>query len=304
MDVEEEKYIFYGCIPRGYNFKGVMDSMSVPIKRGMFVITRDGMSHCDTGEQPGLQPTILYTFLFPRTSFGSSYSCREGGFSFKCSLVHLTKVLKSVKKKDYLIIEILKADPTSMNLIIGSANASGLSAKETHVIKIQEAQEGPGINEPPPNNFSTGSVDISSYHQPITVKSTDFLKTKKIHTLGGKTVAMTMQRDKYLSISAGVGELYSSKVEFGEMCDKLPVDKEIEGVEGANLDLHTSTYGASTISMLVKLVALCKIAHFYQPKLACFPLKICVDIPELGIVTIYTLSNEQIEDNLSKTLEE
>lgn len=296
-----DKYIFYGSIPKGYNFKGVMDSMSIPIKRGRFIITKDGIKHCDEpDEEEKIQQTILYTFDFPRTSF-SSFVC-PNPFIFKCSLIHLTKLLKSVKKKDFLTIEILKDNPTSMNLIIGSSTTQGIGLKETHSLKIQESIDN-GKTDPPPDEIFNGSLNISAYYNPITVKNVDFLKTKKIHTLGGKIVAMKMQRDNYLFMGAGVGELYTSKIEFGELLaeNNLPPDPDVVGIDGANSDhTYNASYGVSIISMLVKLMSLCKIAHFYQPKLSCYPLKVCVDIPELGKVVIYVFSNEQIDRSIAE----
>jgi hypothetical protein len=125
-----------------------------------------------------------------------------------------------VKKKDSVIMYIPEKKPDRLFVSIhpcGSV-ASGHNARiETFSVTITRVeQELRSISLP--EWYEEGGKKYAVYGYPMVIDASEFQKVKKLTTVG-KTMFIEMQASNYLSFFSDNGELYDSKVEFGEIVD-------------------------------------------------------------------------------------
>ena len=215
--------IFYAKATKGYILKVMIDSLALTMLRTVFQVSKKGFYHRNTNEAGH----ILFNIKFPRKNF-RPYFCREK-VVFDLNLKHLQKMVKNVKKKDSIIMFITKKEPKKLYLAIHPCNsAHGYNCRvETVHVTIRPIKE-PQIPVSLPETFiNPDGKGIKVYSFPMVIDSADFQKVKKM-TGVGKTMLVEMQRNNYIAFSGDEGELYGTKLEFGEILDNPESEEENE----------------------------------------------------------------------------
>lgn len=215
--------LFYAEAVKGYTLKVMIDSLALTMSRTVFRATKKGFYHRNTDEAE----QILLDVNFPRKNF-RPYVCREE-ITFSLNLKHLQKMVRNVKKKDSIIMFVSKKIPDKLALAIRPCGStSGHNSRlETVYITITRIEEPEQPLSLPDVYIDQDAKDISVYSYPKVIDAADFQKMKKMTTVG-KTVLVEMQRNNYISFYSDNGELYSSKLEFGEILDNPESDGENE----------------------------------------------------------------------------
>ena len=215
--------LFYAEAVKGYTLKVMIDSLALTMSRTVFRATKKGFYHRNTDEAE----QILFDVSFSRRNF-RPYVCREE-LTFSLNLKHLQKMVRNVKKKDSIIMFVSKKIPDKLALAIRPCGStSGHNSRlETVYITITRIEEPEQPLSLPEVYVDEDGNEVEVYSYPKVIDAADFQKMKKMTTVG-KTVLVEMQRNSYISFYSDNGELYSSRLEFGEILDNPESDGENE----------------------------------------------------------------------------
>ncbi len=207
--------LFYAEAVKGYTLKVMIDSLALSMSRTVFKASKNGFFHRNTDEPEH----ILFDVKFSRKNF-RPYVCREEVI-FSFNLKHLQKMVRNVKKKDSIIMFITKKDPDKLYLAIRpSGSTYGHSSRlETVFITIARIKDPDQPVNLPEIYIDSEGNEVNVYSFPMVIDSADFQKIKKMTTGVGKTMLVEMQKNNYISFSGDNGELYGTKLEFGEILD-------------------------------------------------------------------------------------
>jgi len=317
--------LFYAEAVKGYTLKVMIDSLAMAMSRTTFRATKEGFYHRNTDEAEH----ILIDVNFPRENF-RPYVCR-GEIVFSLNLKHLQKMVRNVKKKDSIIMFISKKYSDKLALAIRpcgstSGHNSRLETIYITINMIEEVEQPLGL---PELYVDENGQETKVYGYPMVVDASDFQKMKKMTTVG-KHVRVEMQKSNYISFFSDNGELYSSKLEFGEILDNPESegnsddeasgseaeDSEAEDSEGEeevsegegservnNIEgdddeeikgWYEAEFHMSIFSLLMKLPGLCVQMQFYAPRIERYPVKIRMQAGSLGPITVYIKDTKQI----------
>lgn len=277
MAASEDGYIFFAEAVKGYTFKITIDSLAIAMQRTDFNITDEGIfcRSADEAEQ------ILYDIEFPRDNF-IPFKCKQN-ITFSVNLKHLQKMVRSVKKKDSIVIYIKEKETDRLYISVkpSSPPNSKYNAKaETVFVTISIKMESEYSNLALPEIYvNEHGKEINVYGHPKTIIASEFQKMKKMTTLE-RYVIIKLQKENYISFCSDNGKLYGSHLEFGE----LSPDEEI----------YEANFHMNIFSLLMKLPGLCKLMNFYSPVIPRYPLKIKMTAENLGRITIYIKDAVQI----------
>lgn len=216
--------LFYAEAVKGYTLKVMIDSLALSMSRTVFKASKKGFFHRNMDEAEH----ILFDVKFSRKNF-RPYVCREE-VTFSFNLKHLQKMVRNVKKKDSIIMFITKKDPAKLYLAIRpSGSTSGHNSRlETVFITITQIKNPEQSVDLPEVYVDADGNEIGVYLFPMVIDAADFQKIKKMTTGVGKTMLVEMQRNNYISFSGDNGELYGTKLEFGEILDNPESEEENE----------------------------------------------------------------------------
>lgn len=183
--------------------------------------------------------------------------------NFGINSQHLYKMVKSTKKKDgiALFIDSQKSDKLGI-----SPDTSGDNKPSTNWVKIQTIQNLEII-------FPEG------YSRPVVATSSEFQKICKDMSNIGKIVTISAGKT-WIKFECDAGEIMSSERIIG-VCD----DKEI----------YRHSFHTSNLTRLVKVVGISQNIKIYTKQ--DLPLLIVINIGTLGHMSVYTKSNEQLDDD-------
>nr|QBK86650.1 MAG: proliferating cell nuclear antigen [Marseillevirus LCMAC102] len=282
--------VFYAEASKGYTFKVMIDSLAVAMPRTSFRIEKKGFYHRATDQSSH----ILFDVNFARENF-RPYVCHEE-IVFSLNLKHLQKMVRNVKKKDSIILFINTKDPDKLGLAIRpSGSTSGHNSRlETVFITITRNNQPERLLALPETFTNENGDDVKVYGHAMVIDATDFQKIKKMTTVG-KTVSVEMQKGNYISFYSDNGQLYSSKLEFGEIQENPESEsEEEEDSENEIKGWYAADFHMSIFILLMKLPGLCSQMQFYSPKVERYPLKIKMHAGNLGSITVYIKDTTQI----------
>jgi hypothetical protein len=199
---------------------------------------------------------------------------KSGDFNeFKCTkpknvginLQHFYKLLKTIKKKDNLSLELSKNDANklSINKIVNGYQPSNSK------IQIQRRQ------------LIDVNFNDDDYRRPILITTAAFQRAcKEINQLSKITTISS--KGNYLSFGCDVDGMYKHEVPFGTL-DPDSTEDEYE-----------DTFDTKTLMGLIKISSLKDKMHVYPPKEHGKSLRIDVRTGELGILTFYIRSRSEI----------
>ena len=207
--------IFFAEAQKGYTLKVMIDSLSLAMPRTIFEAKKTGLYHRRSNDGE----FILYDINFPRENF-RPYVCRKE-MAFSVNIKHLQKMVRNVKKKDSVTLYITKNRRDRLYVVIRPSGASaGYNSRlEDLYVTISHAKEEELIQVGLPEYYTDNEGNEHKvYGFPKVIDSSDFQKIKKMTTVG-KIVEIQMQKNNYISFCCSNGELYGTRLQFGQIVD-------------------------------------------------------------------------------------
>ena len=191
------------------------------------------------------------------------------------NLQHLYKMLKSIKKKDNIVLFINKSNPSLLGITTIQAESN---QPITSLIKIQKLSQ------------VATEVPIG-YDHPIHIPTNIYQKMcKDMQSISNKIKIYT--KGMYLRFSCEVEGLYNREVPFGEF-DEDSTNEEYE-----------DTFHTKSLSQLIKVSGLNPRMRVFAPPNNInsnieIPLKIGINTGQLGSLEIYIKSVGQIDGEIN-----
>lgn len=207
--------LFFAEAVKGYTVKVMVDTLAHQMPRTVFRATKKGFYHRGSNKEG----SILFDTDFSRNNF-KPYRCTEE-IVFSINMKHFQKMLRNVKKKDSILLFIEKKHQDRLCIAIrpcGSTSGQNGRLETVYVTITRDEQMEPPVALPEVWIDPSTKQKYQIYGYPMVVDANEFQKVKKLMTVG-KTIAVEMQANNYISFYSNSGELYGSKVEFGEILD-------------------------------------------------------------------------------------
>lgn len=277
-------YIFHARTDEAYKIKVLIEMLCNTIKLACFEISPRGIFLKTTDNEEKL----LIDISLHRENF-KKFVCRKTMY-IGINIIHLHKMIKSVKKKEAIALFISDERPLDLAISIIQNDASN---KITSYVKIQSVQ----------------NVDIKlpeGYSYPLIIPSNNYQKLIKSINNSYEKVEITSVHG-WIKFLCDAGEVYSREIEFGEF-DITP-EMEAKGITAESLQkidksirktgvipeewYHNSFY-TFQLFQLIKMTGLSPNIQFYiEPG---YPLMMRINIGSLGTLTVYIKSIEQVKD--------
>lgn len=213
--------------------------------------------------------TTLINISLPMENF-DEYKCNED-ICIAVNLKHFHKILKNIKKKDSISLQIDKSNPTKLEIVIIPISIGRLSErKDTSGIIIREIELAP-IRVP------------ESYHYPKVIPSSEYQKMcKKMALVPGKIVEISIQKSNYIKFYCDGGDIFSSGMEFGE-------------IEKTDSEFYRGNFYTTMLNQLIKMPGLSSQMQISAPIQKGYPIKFKMQAGPLGLIEIFLKTKEQIE---------
>lgn len=185
-------------------------------------------------------------------------------FVLGLNLIHFHRMLKSIKKKSTLMLQIEENDPYKLNIIVNSGTEN--NQPMTSHVKV--------------TNVQVTEVDLAEgYDKPVVCSSKDFAQLRTFNKIGPEIKVQFNQ--SWVRFLCSNDELMSRSMTFGE------TDNEDD------INYHEHTFHADSITQLVKVAGLSTNVQIYaHPEL---PLKIQFYVGSLGILCVFLKSLKQLQ---------
>lgn len=256
----------------GYIFKVLVELVQKYLKDACFVIDKKGISltGVDTKTKNG---TKLICIDLPGNNF-TKFKCEDEPFYAGLNMVHFYRILKSIKKKDTLILYVKKDDP--LKLFIQKLQV-GEDEDKAMVHSINITQVRPHRRDPP-----------SNYGPPIIASSKEFQKLKSLNRIS-KIMNVTSKKGR-IEFFCDKEDVYSGCVPFGD----IDSDDEKGDEEDHEEDEYKQNFDSENIIDLVKLGGTSNNIQIYAS--VDLPLRFKMNAGPLGNVDVYIKSRENIEE--------
>ena len=298
FDDDEADNVLFRCVAsKGFPFKIFHDGTSSFLKRTTIYFTKKGIMICDddaTGEDSVSE--VLFDLVLHREKF-AQYNCFEE-LLLSFNTKHMKNLLKSVKKKDSVGLEVL--DPGEgknierLYIIVTPEGSSGkCSRTERYYLAVQEEDI---------TQYEMCDLPDDRYHHPIVVPSADFQKLKKFSNVSKTTISVTAQAGNYLEFQSESGAVFGGEMIFGKLL-KNPRKIDLRHPEADPGDedlpfLYEARFSGTTLAALTKFGGLEKRMQIFAPEVSGYPLKICMEAGDsggLGTFTAFIKDKRQIE---------
>ena len=258
--------IFRAKTSEGYILKILTELLHNNVRTACLKITEEGIQM----RMMDSHRFVLIDILLQYANF-NIYDLQQPEIFLGINLTHFYKMIKSIKKKDALMLSIDDSQPDILTMTILPRDNNRVV---NSTIRIQSIQH---INIPLPEGYSS---------QPINIPSNEYQTTiKDMHNIGD---TLTIAIKKYsLNISCSAQGIFSRDVVFGELDD----DSE---------EHYRDNFNMEQFARLSKLSGLSPSIQVYSGNKQC-PLLIVAKVGGLGSISIYIKSQEQIRlDNSTK----
>jgi len=259
--------LFKAKTQEAYVIKILAELLSNNIKTGCFVIDENGIYLCMMDSHK----TILIDLVLSAENF-SIYKFNSKKLYLGINLTHFHRMNRSIKKKDSLELFIEERFPNDLGIkVIPKEN----NRTTISYVKIQSIQ-----------NLD---IDIpTGYGKPIIVNSSDFQKMIKEMSSIGSSMKVVSSNYK-IEFSCNAGGILKRKVQFGE-------DDEDDDVSSYE---YSQEFITEQLCRITKLSGLGSNMQIYTGK----PLLFSSNVGNLGKISIYIKSKEQIETENYNTIE-
>jgi proliferating cell nuclear antigen len=264
--------IFKAKTQEGHTIKTLAELLQHCVKTACFVVDEDSvrLRMVDSHRR------ILIDVNLMSTNFQIyKYTSKESKIYMGINLNHFHKMLKSIKKKDSIILFIDSANPTDLGIQVLPKENNRIT---TSYIKIQHIQH----------------LDIElpdGYSRPIIVPANEYQKMCKEMNNISTTIQVTAEEYK-IKFLCDAGSVYKREVTFGDM------DSE----ESDDTTHYDEIFDTEQLCRIIKIAGLGTSLQIYpKPDL---PLLLRSSIGQLGSISIYIKTKKQIEEDEFKGDEE
>lgn len=306
MNIEKKKCDFYAVMDNGNCFKSPIEVLEKLVSIFTCKISNNGVHIRSANRSESVLLDISYSEL-------REYKCLKERI-IQINIKTLLKLIKTVKKKDKLVLYIEKdsAEADKGILSIGVMKKDSDNIVEVIHVNYTEMNEFDYKIAPLP--------DGPEYYDDMKVRTIthqDLSKLKKFTDIN-REIVISQQLSEYLFIGSYNG-ICANGLFFGKLVTEI--DEKIDGIyyeaktkyqngKKTNDDtkypyLYEHTYEASTFKALSKLSALDSPIRFYAPMRGDWPLiKLKLNIGMHGTIKIYIKTMEQITLEKKKKLNE
>lgn len=257
-------FTFRAKTVEAYTIKSLSEVLQNILTDVCFTITKDGIRLLTVDNKD--PPHLMVHLMLNAESF-DEYHCSRS-LNIGINLQHLYKMLKSIKKKDNMVLFIKKASPTLLGITTTQADSG---QPVTSNIKIQKLAE---IDTPIPND----------YKHPVHVPTNTYQKMcKDMQSISNKIKIYA--KGTYLRFGCEVEGMYTREVPFGEY------------LEDTEDDEYEDVFFTKSLNQLIKVSGLNSKMQIYTPPVNTddIPLKVSINTGQLGTLEIYIKSVDQIE---------
>ena len=256
----DDEYLFRAKCHNAYLFKILSEILQTNLKTSCFQIKKTGIYL----RQMDVNRKTLVDVTLNAENFLSYWYPSNHSMFLGLTLNHLHKLLKTVKKKDSVGVDILKSEPTELAIQVFPKENNRVT---TSFLKIQRIQ-----------NIV---VDLPiGYQKSVVIPSSEFQKISKDILAIGKSVQISANDDT-LEFAVDAGGILKRKVEYGNL--HTQTKKKIEYVED---------FDTEQIIKIAKICNLSTLIHIYC--LTHLPVCISTQIGQLGKISIYIKSKKQV----------
>lgn len=254
-----------------YVVKVLCELLQNNLRKACFELSESGIKLCMSDHYH----QILIHLNLDSDNF-SVYKFKEDKRYIGINLVHLHKMLKTIKKKDSLELFIEDKFPDDLGIrVFPKENNSRVT---TSKVKIQAMQY---ID----TEFPTG------YGKPVIVPSSEYQKmTKELNTIGSTITIYS--KGFFIKFLSDPSNTYSKDVKFGEETNNEDEDEDEEEDEDDNQE-YCQDFQTEMLNRIAKLSGLSTNMQIF-PKEG-LPLLFKSSVGSLGKISIYMKSKEQSE---------
>lgn len=261
-------YTFRAKTVEAYTLKSLSEVLQNILTDVCFTFDKDGIKLLTVDNK---RPARLLVHLNLIGEKYDEYYCPKP-LNVGVNLQHLYKMLKSIKKKDQIILFINKNTPTLLGITTIQADTN---QQVTSNIKIQKLAQV--ATEIPQN-----------YGHPIHIPTSTFQKMcKDMQSISNEL--RIYAKGSFLKFSCSVEGMYDREVPFGELVE----DDEEE---------YADVFHTKSLSQLIKVSGLNSRMQIFTPPVNStveIPLKISINTGQMGCLEIFIKSVAQIEAELN-----
>lgn len=264
-------FTFRAKTVEAHTIKSLSEVLQSILTDACFTFDKDGVKLLTVDNK---RPAHLFIHLSMSGESFDEYYCPIP-LTIGINLQHLYKMLKSIKKKDTIMLFISKKQPGSLGI---TTIQSDSGQPVTSYIKIQKLSQ---IIGPIPDEYS----------HPIHISTTTYQKMCK-DMQGISSRISVYSKGSYLRFSCEVEGMYTRTVPFGDEDN----DETIEEYE--------DVFFTKSLSQLLKVSGLNGRMQIYTPPVDSefnTPLKISINTGDLGKLEIYIKSIGQLEKESKET---
>ena len=257
--------IFFCKTGEGYIIKTIAELLQNNIKNGCFLVSKTGLTFRMTDSNR----KILIDLELSAEQF-TSYKCRSAEtMSIGLNFSHFYKMVKSIKKKDSVVLFIDEGNDTELGIKVIPKEKSRIT---TSYVKIQ--------------NLQCLDVDLpTGYQHSIIVPSNEYMKMiKDLNSMGGNMIVVSASPSQ-ISFGCTSNGVYSRDITFGE------ADSEDEKQDCAQ------EFETEQLTRITKIAGLSTQIQIYQHE--GLPILFKSNVGNLGKICIFVKDKSLQEDGLS-----
>jgi DNA polymerase III sliding clamp (beta) subunit (PCNA family) len=252
--------IFKAKTQDGYTIKILSELLQNTIKTACFRVTSEGIFL----RMMDSQRRILIDIVLHKDKF-NIFDLKVGPMDLGICLNHLYKMLKSVKKKDALMMCIDDVRPHQLCLLVYPKENNRVSKSSVHIQSIQN------VTISLPTGYSSGILIPASEYQ-STLKGMDNISN----------IIYIAMKQYSMSLSCSADNVYSREVQFGEIDD-------------TTCEIYRDEFDMEQFIRIVKIAGLGTNLHVHAGA-AQRPLLITSNIGELGTIQVFIKSRTQMNN--------
>ena len=260
------KKLFKAQTSEGYTVKVLADLLQNNIKTACLMIDEQScrLTMYDSHRR------VCFSFKLDADNFQIYKFRPTNSLYLGLNLNHFYKMIKSIKKKDSIILFINEEHPTDLGIRVVPKENNRVT---TSYIKIQNIQH-------------LDVVVPVGYENPIIVPSNEYQKMCKDMNSISTSVSVTAQKYS-IRFFCDAGSVYSREVSFGEMDSDSDSDEESTDVER-----YSEEFNTDQLARIVKIAGLGHNIHVYVKK--GLPMLFKANVGGLGKIAIYIKSKSMI----------
>jgi proliferating cell nuclear antigen PCNA len=279
-ETKKEQFRFRLITKEGYTFKVITELLKYRVKscnfildkKGIFIKTSDSKKH-----------HLINMKLYAKNM---KYFCEKQTI-VGLNMIHLHKNFKSIKKKDGLLLYIENKFPKNMVINPQKSDFTGSTKNNLKIIDISVQD----YDEPTEYNDDD---DIPIY-------SKDFQKMIKDVSAINTKIINIQRRGKILRFYTECGDLYGAEVFLSDNDNQIRDHDDSEVFSTSHED-YEANFQLTDITQLSKVAGLSTIVRINANKN--LPLRITMNLGNIGKTTIYTKSKEIIDQEEADVEEE